>query len=230
MAAASVVTAQSPIGSPTEQHYPTSLLRPDYSHVEPRIGLAWRPVPASSLVIRAGYGIYSDTSVYQSTALQLAEQTPFATSLSVNNADCASSADTGAAFGQDNSEFNVFNTDRQLSALQTAAAMLGQLNEKKALLYFASGLRLNGLNNQAQMHATVEAAIRAGVSFWPMDARTSRHMVSQSASNRRRDASVRGFGESQCCLFMTGSCRAEALLWPLRPAWRGVATSILIWS
>ncbi|HZL26555.1 MAG TPA: VWA domain-containing protein [Acidobacteriaceae bacterium] len=85
--------------------------------------------------------------------------------------DDASSADTGAAFGQDDSEFNVFNTDRQLSALQTAAQMLGQLNEKKSLIYFASGLRLNGVDNQAQLHATVDAAIRAGVSFWPIDAR-----------------------------------------------------------
>jgi len=85
--------------------------------------------------------------------------------------DDASSPDTGAAFGQDDSEFNIFNTDRQLSALQTAANMLGQLNEKKLLIYFASGLRLSGLNNQAQLHATINAAIRAGVSFWPIDAR-----------------------------------------------------------
>jgi len=85
--------------------------------------------------------------------------------------DDASSADTGAAFGQDDSEFNVFNTDRQLSALETAAKMLGQLNEKKSLIYFASGLRLNGIDNQAQLHATVDAAIKAGVSFWPIDAR-----------------------------------------------------------
>src|SRR5271168_869841 len=89
----------------------------------------------------------------------------------VESPDDASSADVGAAFGQDDSEFNVFNTDRQLSALQTAATMLGQLNEKKSLIYFASGLRLNGLNNQAQLKATVDAAIRAGVSFWPIDAR-----------------------------------------------------------
>jgi VWFA-related protein len=90
---------------------------------------------------------------------------------SVDSIGDASSADTGAAFGQDDSEFNVFNTDRQLSALQTAARMLGALNEKKSLIYFASGLRLNGVDNQAQLHATVDAAIRAGVSFWPIDAR-----------------------------------------------------------
>src|ERR1700677_3133790 len=90
---------------------------------------------------------------------------------SAETIDDASDLDTGAAFGQDDSEFNVFNTDRQLSALQTAARMLGQLNEKKSLIYFASGLRLNGIDNQAQLHATVDAAIKAGVSFWPIDAR-----------------------------------------------------------
>jgi len=89
----------------------------------------------------------------------------------VDSIEDASSADTGAAFGQDDSEFNVFNTDRQLSALETAAKMLGQMSEKKSLIYFASGLRLNGVDNQAQLHATIDAAIRAGVSFWPIDAR-----------------------------------------------------------
>jgi VWFA-related protein len=82
-----------------------------------------------------------------------------------------SSADTGAAFGQDEGEFNIFTTDRQLAALQTAAEALGRLNEKKSLIYFASGLNLNGLDNQAQLVATEQAAIRAGVSFWPIDAR-----------------------------------------------------------
>jgi VWFA-related protein len=82
-----------------------------------------------------------------------------------------SASDTGSAFGQDDSEFNIFTTDRQLAALQTAAEMLGRLNEKKELVYFAAGLNLNGLDNQAQMHATEDAAIRSGVSFWAVDAR-----------------------------------------------------------
>jgi VWFA-related protein len=85
--------------------------------------------------------------------------------------DDAASADTGAAFGQDSGEFSLFNTDRQLSALQTAAKLLGRLNEKKVLIYFASGLTLHGVDNQAQLHATEDEAIRSGVSFWPIDAR-----------------------------------------------------------
>jgi VWFA-related protein len=90
---------------------------------------------------------------------------------SADSIDDASSADTGAAFGQDDSEFNIFNTDRQLSALQTTARMLEQMSEKKSLIYFASGLRLNGVDNIAQLHATIDAAVRAGVTFWPVDAR-----------------------------------------------------------
>ena len=80
-------------------------------------------------------------------------------------------ADTGSAFGQDNSEFNIFNTDRQLAALETAVKMLGTLNEKKSLVYFASGMTLNGIDNQAQLQATENAAVRANVSFFPVDAR-----------------------------------------------------------
>ena len=90
---------------------------------------------------------------------------------STESVDDASSADTGAAFGQDDSEFNIFNTDRQLSALQTTAKMLAGVSGKKSLIYFASGLRLNGVDNQAQLHATIDAAIRAGVTLWMVDAR-----------------------------------------------------------
>ena len=88
----------------------------------------------------------------------------------INNQD-DSASDTGAAFQADDTEFNIFNTDRQLSALETAVKMLGSLNEKKALVYFASGIQRNGLDNQAQLRSTINAAIRANVSFYPIDAR-----------------------------------------------------------
>jgi VWFA-related protein len=82
-----------------------------------------------------------------------------------------STADTGAAFTADDSEFNIFNTDRQLTALETAVKMLGSLNEKKAMVYFASGMQKNGNDNDAQLRATVNAAIRSNVAFYTVDAR-----------------------------------------------------------
>jgi len=82
-----------------------------------------------------------------------------------------SEADTGAAYTQDDSEFNIFNTDRKLAALESAVKMLRTLPEKKALVYFASGMSRTGIDNQAQLRATINAAIRSNVAFYPVDAR-----------------------------------------------------------
>ncbi len=79
------VVASNPIGSVTGQRYPDSLIHPDKHGFEPRVAIAWRPLPASSLVIRAGYGVYYDTSVYQTIATQMAQQNPLSKSLSVQN-------------------------------------------------------------------------------------------------------------------------------------------------
>jgi len=79
--------------------------------------------------------------------------------------------DTGAAYTADDTEFNIFNTDRKLAALESASRMLGSLPEKKALVYFASGVSKTGVENEAQLRATINAAIRNNVSFYPIDAR-----------------------------------------------------------
>jgi VWFA-related protein len=79
--------------------------------------------------------------------------------------------DPGGAFGEDSDTFNLFATDRQLSALQTAVTDLGPLPEVKTLVYFGSGLRLTGADNMAQLRATVNAAVRANVTLNPIDAR-----------------------------------------------------------
>ena len=79
--------------------------------------------------------------------------------------------DQSSAFGQGDAEFNIFNTDRQLAALQTAVTMLRPFPEQKTLIYFGSGLRLNGNDNKAQLRATTNAAVRANVTINPVDAR-----------------------------------------------------------
>jgi hypothetical protein len=83
--AATPVTAASGVGETTGQRYPAALLRDDRGGVQPRFGMAWRPVAGSSLVIRAGYGMYRNTNVYQSLALLLAQQPPFSKTMSVAN-------------------------------------------------------------------------------------------------------------------------------------------------
>ena len=84
------VIASNHTGLLTGTKYPASLVRSDRFGFEPRIGISWRPLPASTLVVRAGYGIYDDTSVYLSAVESMAQQAPLSTSLSVaNSASCA---------------------------------------------------------------------------------------------------------------------------------------------
>jgi len=64
---------------------PSSLIHPDRNNFAPRFGFALRPFGASSMVVRGGYGIYYDTSVYQWIATQMAQQSPLSTSLRVQN-------------------------------------------------------------------------------------------------------------------------------------------------
>jgi hypothetical protein len=79
------VLGSSPAGPLTDQKYPDSLIRPDRRGFEPRLGIAWRPLAASTLVVRAGYGIYADTSVYLPIVQMMAQQAPLSTSVSVAN-------------------------------------------------------------------------------------------------------------------------------------------------
>jgi hypothetical protein len=59
--------------------------RRDGNNVAPRIGFSWRPMAASSMVVRGGYGVYYDTSVYQPLALQMAQQAPLSKNLRLAN-------------------------------------------------------------------------------------------------------------------------------------------------
>jgi VWFA-related protein len=88
-----------------------------------------------------------------------------------NSTSDDSTEDTGAAYTQDDTEFNIFNTDRQLSSLETAVKMLSTLSEKKALVYVSSGIQRSGTDNDAQLRATINAAIRSNVNVYTIDAR-----------------------------------------------------------
>jgi trimeric autotransporter adhesin len=83
--AAQRVLASDPNGAVTGETFASSLVNPDKGGVQPRLALAWRPIPGSSLVVRAGYGIYRNSGVYQSITTLLAQQPPLSTSFSVAN-------------------------------------------------------------------------------------------------------------------------------------------------
>ena len=92
--------------------------------------------------------------------------------------ELASLADTGAdaedqsgMYVADETEFNIFNTDLKLAALQDAARRLAPYPQKKALVYISSGVPKTGVDNQSQLLATINTAVRSNVAFYPIDAR-----------------------------------------------------------
>ena len=80
-----VVANSNLTGSLTGETYPNSLIRPDRKEFQPILGFAWRPIPASSIVVRGGYSLQYNTSVYQQIANSMAQQSPLSTSLQVQN-------------------------------------------------------------------------------------------------------------------------------------------------
>jgi trimeric autotransporter adhesin len=62
-----------------------TLPRPDRNNLAPRIAFSWRPMDASSMVVRGGYGIYYDTSIYQPIAVDMSQQAPLSKNLRLSN-------------------------------------------------------------------------------------------------------------------------------------------------
>ena len=79
--------------------------------------------------------------------------------------------DTSEAFTPDETEFNIFNTDEKLAALESLADLLRGVPGRKSIIHFSSGVERTGIENQAQLRATTDAANRADVSFYTVDAR-----------------------------------------------------------
>jgi VWFA-related protein len=103
----------------------------------------------------------------------------------------ADSTDDSGEFTADDTEFNIFNTDRKLSALEDATRKLAAFPEKKALVYFSSGVGKTGVDNQSQLRATVNSAVRANVAFYPIDARG---LVAMAPAGDATQASIKGTG------------------------------------
>ena len=132
--------------------------------------------------------------------------------------------DQSSAFGQGDAEFNIFNTDRQLAALQTAVTMLRPFPEQKALIYFGSGLRLNGTDNTAQLRATTNAAVRANVTINPVDARGLVALAPLGDATQRSPGGLAMFTGQTAMTVMSGFQRSQDTLYSLAKDTGGTAT------
>ena len=79
--------------------------------------------------------------------------------------------DTQAAYTPDQTEFNVFNTDQKLIAVEDLTNVLAGIPGRKALVEFTGGITQTGEENRAELTAATDAANRADVSIYSIDAR-----------------------------------------------------------
>jgi VWFA-related protein len=100
--------------------------------------------------------------------------------------------DTAQSFTVDDTEYNIFNTDRRLQALRAVADQVANVPQKKSLIYFSSGMQRTGIENQSELRAATNAAVVANLSIYTLDIRGLQAIVpggeAQSASLRGTSA------------------------------------------
>ena len=87
------------------------------------------------------------------------------------NGETAVTEDTGAAFIADDTEFNVFNTDRKLAAIEAICEVLDGIPGKKSLIQFTGGITQTGEENRSELIAATNSANRSNVSIYSVDSR-----------------------------------------------------------
>jgi VWFA-related protein len=102
--------------------------------------------------------------------------------------DTEGTADDSNSFTTDDTEYNIFNTDRRLEAIQSLADSMKDIQQKKSLVYFSGGISKTGVENQAALRNAINRAVRANVALYTMDMRGLQAIVpggeAQSASLR----------------------------------------------
>jgi VWFA-related protein len=87
------------------------------------------------------------------------------------NGETVVSEDTGAAFTADDTEFNIFNTDRKLAAVEALCEVLEGIPGKKSIIQFTSGVTQTGEENRSELIAATNSANRSNVSIYSVDSR-----------------------------------------------------------
>jgi VWFA-related protein len=105
--------------------------------------------------------------------------------------------DAANGFTPDETEYNVFNTDRRLQALTSIATDLSKIQQRKSLIYFSGGIQRTGVENQTQLRVATNAAQKANLAFYPVDVRGLQAIIpGGSAGGGGRGGGGRGGGGS----------------------------------
>ncbi len=97
--------------------------------------------------------------------------------------------ETGGAFTPDDTDYNVFNTDRKLEALESLMQTLGGIQQKKSIIYFSNGISRSGIENQAALRDATAMATKTNCSIYPVDIRG---LLAMPPGGEAQNASIHG--------------------------------------
>jgi VWFA-related protein len=149
------------------------------------------------------------------TAFSAADGTAFAAvDASTTASDEANNAATDDSSTVDASaqELDTFNNDVRLRALKTLAEALKPIQQKKAIIYFSSGMQRSGTDNQVELRAAVNAAVRANIAIYPVDSRGLQAVVPGGSARQGSRGGVAAFsGRGVANQFAQLSAQQETL-------------------
>lgn len=97
--------------------------------------------------------------------------------------------DTGGSFTADDTEYNIFDTDRELAALESLGNMLGAIKQRKSVIYFSGGMTRTGIENQSVLRAATDVLVKNNVAVYPLDIRG---LQALPPGGEAQNASLRG--------------------------------------
>ncbi len=92
-------------------------------------------------------------------------------------------------FIADETEFAIFDTNRQLVALQSVLQLYKEIPARKALLYFSAGIQQNDTSNLDELRLTSDLANRTNTSIYSVD---TRGLVALAPGGSARERGPRG--------------------------------------
>ncbi len=96
--------------------------------------------------------------------------------------------------------------------MKTLAEALAPIQQKKAILYFSAGMQRNGTDNQVELRAAVNAAVRANVAIYPVDARGLQAVVPGGSARQGSRGGLGAFtGSAVANQFSTLAAQQETL-------------------
>jgi VWFA-related protein len=151
--------------------------------------------------------VLSAFSATDGTAFLAVDSSTAATDEAQGNA-----TDDSTTTDQSAQELDTFNNDVRLRALKTLAEALKPIQQKKAIIYFSSGMQRNGTDNQVELRAAVNAAVRANVSIYTVDARGLQAIVPGGSARQASQGGLSSFtGGAVANQFTTLQAQQETL-------------------